>query len=409
MSSKLLRILLGVLALFVVLILGIQVYIAFSRPYSLETVIKAEVDESFAVKGIVSREEQILETPKSGSVDYLIRNGDKVAKNSPVAHMYPSETDIGNMSKVAQLEAELETVKESQKPGSTAGTQAAALNRQIDLINGEYVTALLNHDIASLYDLKNSYLGAFNRSQIVFASAENFDARIAELEAEIASLRAKSGQSVSSVVSPVSGYFVNSIDGYEELINNETAQALTEEEIEAFFTGEKPAVNESVTGKVIVDAKWRYTTVVSAKDAVLLKEGRNYDLLFDNAADETVSAKVLSNSYEATKGTAVVVFETDILSEKLVKLRAENARVIMKTHKGIKIPKSALRIVDGKKGVYIKYGQVARFKLVDILYENEEYMISDNKSTDAERQNYVRVYDDVFVKGTDLYDGKQLG
>ena len=122
MSSKLPKVLLGFFALVVVLVVGIQLYIAFSRPYSVETVFLSEVGESFDVKGIVSREETILDAQKSGAVNYLIKNGDKVAKNSVVAQMYPSEQDIASMAKVERLEAELKTVQESQTPGATAGT-----------------------------------------------------------------------------------------------------------------------------------------------------------------------------------------------------------------------------------------------------------------------------------------------
>ena len=64
--------------------------------------------------------------------------------------------------------------------------------------------------------------------------------------------------------------------------------------------------------------------------------------------------------------------------------------------------------MNGDKGVYVKYGQEMQFKLVDIIYENEEYFVSENKETEPDRSKHVRVYDDVIVKGSDLYDGKQL-
>ena len=87
--------------------------------------------------------------------------------------------------------------------------------------------------------------------------------------------------------------------------------------------------------------------------------------------------------------------------------------MILQTYEGIKIPKSALYIVKDKKGedqkgVYVKYGQEMQFKLVDILYENDEYFVSADKETELDRSKYVRIYDDVIVKGSDLYDGKQI-
>ena len=413
MSSKLPKIIFGFLALILVLIVGIQIYIALSRPYSIETVYLSKVGETFDVNGIVSREETVLDGQKSGAVNYLIRNGDKVARNSVVAQLYPSEQNISNMAKAERLEAELKAVEGSQKPGAVTGTQAATLNRQIRSITGEYVAALQKHDISDLYTMKNDFLDAFNRSQIAFGNVSDFNTRIEILKSEIAALRQKSGQSVSSITSPVSGYFVNSIDGFESLVSMSRAEILTEQEIENFLTMEKPTVNDAVAGKVITNAKWRYTALVDAADAVLLREGRKYGLLFRSAADETITATVISNGYDAAKEKAVVVFETNIFSEKLVKLRVEEAQVILQTYEGIKIPKSALYIVKDKKGedqkgVYVKYGQEMQFKLVDILYENDEYFVSADKETELDRSKYVRIYDDVIVKGSDLYDGKQI-
>ena len=114
MSSKLPKIIFGFLALILVLIVGIQIYIALSRPYSIETVYLSKVGETFDVNGIVSREETVLDGQKSGAVNYLIRNGDKVARNSVVAQLYPSEQDIANMAKAERLEAELKAVEGSQ-------------------------------------------------------------------------------------------------------------------------------------------------------------------------------------------------------------------------------------------------------------------------------------------------------
>lgn len=427
MSSKLLKVLLGFFVLAIVLVIAMQVYIAMSNPYSVEVVYKGSVDESFDIRGVVTREETVLDAQKTGAVSYEIKNGDKVAKNAVVAQMYASEQDIANMTLVERLEAELAVVKESQTPGATAGTQASALSRQINSINREYVTALTNHNLSQLYDIKNSYLGTYNRSQVAFAGVTDFNARIDALQNEIASLQQQSGQSVSSVASPVSGYFVNAVDGFESALNLETALQLTEEQLEEYLNGQKAEPNNVLVGKVITSTKWRFTAIVDNSNANLLVKGRSYNLVFNSAGDQTVSAQVIENSYEATKEKAIVVFETDILSANLVKMRFEEAKVVLKVHEGIKVPKAALHIVkmekepeegeesssgeveyEDVKGVYIRYGHEVQFKRVDIVYENEEFFISASKETELDRSKYLRIYDDVIVKGSDLYDGKQL-
>lgn len=406
--AKLPKILLGVLAVLLVAVIGIQLYIAFSNPYVVQTAYKSEINESFAAKGVICRDEVLLTDQVSGAVSYEIQNGDKVAKNSVIAKMYPSEQDISNMAEAARLEEELQTVKDSQSAGATAGTLASSLNRQVASINDEYIDALISHDISSLYSIKNSFLDSFNRSQILFSDVTDFNARIAVLQERIDALKAQSGSSVSQIVAPVSGYYVNEMDGYESQLNLEDASQLTAEQIEGFFTAEKPAVNESAAGKIITNVEWRYVAVMDGSDAAQLKEGSVYGLRFNSAGDDTVNATVVSNDYEAAKEKAVVIFESDRISENLVKLRLEEAEVVLNTYTGIVIPKSALHIVDGERGVYIKYGQIMQFKLVDILYETEDYFVSAIKETEDELQDYVRVYDDIIVKGSDFYDGKKI-
>ena len=66
-----------------------------------------------------------------------------------------------------------------------------------------------------------------------------------------------------------------------------------------------------------------------------------------------------------------------------------------------------LHIVDGEKGVYVKYGNLARWRKIQIVYQSEEYLLvaEDGKvGTD----NELRMFDEVIVEGTDLKDGKIL-
>ena len=88
-------------------------------------------------------------------------------------------------------------------------------------MNDEYIGALLSHDISSLYSIKNSFLSSYNRSQILFSNVADFNVRITALQERINALKAQSGSSVSQIIAPVSGYYVNEMDGYESQVNLE--------------------------------------------------------------------------------------------------------------------------------------------------------------------------------------------
>ncbi|MDD6717717.1 MAG: HlyD family efflux transporter periplasmic adaptor subunit, partial [bacterium] len=67
----------------------------------------------------------------------------------------------------------------------------------------------------------------------------------------------------------------------------------------------------------------------------------------------------------------------------------------------------ALHIKDGAKGVYVKYGDLQRFRRITILYEDENYILVP-KDGALGTENEVRLYDEVIVEGTNLQDGKLL-
>ena len=61
--------------------------------------------------------------------------------------------------------------------------------------------------------------------------------------------------------------------------------------------------------------------------------------------------------------------------------------------------------MDGQIGVYVTTGYDIRFKPIEVLYQGDGYQIC-NINYNAE--NGLNMFDQVVVKGTDLYDGKPL-
>ena len=79
----------------------------------------------------------------------------------------------------------------------------------------------------------------------------------------------------------------------------------------------------------------------------------------------------------------------------------------------------ALRVENGVKGVYVKDGGTVRFKQVNVLVEEGDYLLVEQVATPEETVKneetgeettvrYLELYDEVFVEGKDLYDGKYL-
>ncbi len=88
-------------------------------------------------------------------------------------------------------------------------------------------------------------------------------------------------------------------------------------------------------------------------------------------------------------------------------LGQETAQIDLHTYTGIRIDSKALHIVDGNNGVYVKVGNLQRFRKITILYQNEDYILVDTDGA-VGTDNEVRLYDEVIVEGTNLQDGKLM-
>lgn len=106
-------------------------------------------------------------------------------------------------------------------------------------------------------------------------------------------------------------------------------------------------------------------------------------------------------------GLAKLVVSCQTVNAEILSFGVETAQIDLKTYEGIRIDKAALHIVDGQRGVYVKYGNLQRFLKIETLYEDENYILIPITASWAPIME-VRLYDEIIVQGTNLQDGKLL-
>ena len=104
---------------------------------------------------------------------------------------------------------------------------------------------------------------------------------------------------------------------------------------------------------------------------------------------------------------AKLVFSCQSINAEILSFGEETAKVDIRTYEGIRIDKDALHIVDGDRGVYVKYGNLQRFLKITTLYEDDRYILIPADGAIG-TDNEVRLYDEIIVQGTGLEDGKLL-
>lgn len=108
----------------------------------------------------------------------------------------------------------------------------------------------------------------------------------------------------------------------------------------------------------------------------------------------------------------VLILSSKIMDSDIARLRTEDVEIVINETDGIRVNKSAVRVINGVQGVYVLTGNIVRFKKLDIIYTGEDYVISKMIKEDVYDENkvpYLKIYDAVILEGKDLKDGKLIG
>ena len=106
---------------------------------------------------------------------------------------------------------------------------------------------------------------------------------------------------------------------------------------------------------------------------------------------------------DSQNNMTIIYLKCDYMTEGTSNLRNQKIQITSQTFSGLRLNPSSVRIVNGQKGVYIKYDRQVQFKKINSIYETENLVIAEIINGD---NSYLRQYDEVIVEGKDLYDGR---
>ena len=236
--------------------------------------------------------------------------------------------------------------------------------------------------------------------------------QIAELRDEIAILKSQQTEPLHTIRASRSAYFVSFIDGYEDTLTVEGIPRLTPEQLAAVSDEGSGTQDGDVgaIGKLIDGYSW-YIAGVFDNTKLRLSEGDTASVRLESLGRKlTVTVESLVSAGEITKTQAVL--RCDQLTQEVVQHRTERVEILRKTVAGIKVPRSAIRFKELEEtfknedgttytqktnymGVYVRIGETAEFRKLDIVYEDENFYLSSLSAG----KGYVALYDDMIVKG----------
>ena len=168
-----------------------------------------------------------------------------------------------------------------------------------------------------------------------------------------------------------------------------------------------PVADTNRAGQIATGFSWKFYAVCDLDTAARFDGLSTVKISVPGKQNTPLSATVEEVTEDKDNGIAKIVLQCQTISAEVLGLGCETVQVDLKTYEGIRIDKAALHIVNGQRGVYVKYGNLQRFLKITTLYENDSYILvpEDGKLGSA---NEVRLYDEIIVQGTNLEDGKLL-
>ena len=205
------------------------------------------------------------------------------------------------------------------------------------------------------------------------------------------------------VTASQSGYFLNEADGLENTLDYEQVKELTATEItNALAQATMPASN---VGKIVVGNEWFLTAVTSQAVAQQIGLDSKVTVTIPVLSDQEYVCTVEALNIDYSADTVALVLKCGQVNPEILGARKVDAQLRTNTYRGLRVRSDALRVVDGITGVYVVDGIAATFKPVELLYSDSGVAIC---KYDTTKSNYLKIYDEVIVEGSGIYDGKVI-
>ena len=380
-----------------------QLYSSFYKPIGTETAEYFEVVSGVSAQGVIIRNEKIITNNASGALHYITTDGTRAAKGGTIAEIYSDSSVSGKISRMHAIESELESISQIEDYNNVMAPDMDIVGGKVNDSLNAVIRSGAAGDFEETPDLFEQLIMNVNRRQVLTGEITDFSAKKAALNKELKELKSSIPAASGKVKASVSGYFVSSVDGYEQVLTAKDLSVLTPEYLKKAKPKEQP---ENAIGKIVSDYEWYIAAEMGINDSLKYKAGDNLTIktAVKSAPELTVTVKCINMSKD--NSTAVVVFSCQQMNGDLATMRRGPITVVNKVYGGLKLSKKDLRVVDGVTGVYTVSGMRLKFVPVNVLYSTEDFIICEQQISE---KTVLRLYDEVVVKGKGLYDGKVVG
>ena len=385
----------------IVLFVVIQFYKVTHIELKTQTATVSTVYDKVSSEALFIRDESVVEKAATGVTVPCFEDGDKINVKGNVAMQFSSSKAAANYSKYTDLTNQIKYYQtlEAQTVGQSANLETINEDIEQKIIN--YADGLCRNKIGDTAEELDSVLV---RRQLIIG--EDVD-----LLSIIENLRDKRN-SYSSFSKPdkyiktdESGVFSSYTDGYENIIDFDKAEETSIDEFKSALSAvDKSQDVADNVGKLVTSYTWYVQTLVSTDTVKNLENGDYVNIVLKDDSSKEFKAEIVSGAdVSLGQKETLLVLKLNEMDADIAKLRKAEIEIRRNEYEGIKIPSEALHVVDSKKGVYVLIASQIKFREVNIIYSDDDYVLAEY---DESNTNSIHLYDKIITQGKDLKDGK---
>lgn len=392
----------GLLALALVSVyIIVQCFVIFRRSYKTETAIKYTLAESITLDGVVAFDS--VDVAGSGDLGYLVQDGERVTNGTIVAEVYTDDSQGLQRERLDRLERTITLLTKSQ---NSTGSDLSVLTNQTKQALYNLLDKINTAQYSGITDAEDTFLLAQNRLQVSTGQTAGFADTIAALQVEYDSIKAQL-DALQTITATTNGYFSSTAASPAIAADRQALDDADPATLQKMLADGFPAAATDRAGQITTGFSWKFYAVCDLDTAARFDNISGVKISVPGKQNTPLSATVEEVTLDKDNGLAKIVLQCQTINAEVLSFGQETAQIDLKTYEGIRIDKEALHIVDGQRGVYVKYGNLQRFLKITTLYENDSYiLIPENGKIGTD--NEVRLYDEIIVQGTNLQDGKLL-
>ncbi|MBQ2864914.1 MAG: hypothetical protein IJE90_00145 [Clostridia bacterium] len=384
----------------VILLLVFAAFLVFNIYSSLNEKINyieatlVTVEEYVSLDAVFIRD-QIVITGNSDNIEYLVSNGEKVAANQAVCIYFKTDEARDNYKKLVEIENEIEAIK-AVDAMITSSNDSVKLDELVYTLLNQILSDTEAGKITQANDTYTSIRQVIIARDAGLYSKDIFRERLSELESQRTYYDSLVDKNSDTVVSPCSGYFFSSADGFESVLNTDCFDDLSDEYFDKTYAASDPS--ENVIGTVVNSFYWYLAAELDDEHLYDFRGKEQLRAYFPELLASYNDFEV-ENIIKSESGKHYLVLKTSVMIPEYLNTRFQPVDIVLNSYTGVKVPIEALHQKEGKWGVFCLEGASAKFKSAEIIYQTDSYYLLEMAESSSKG---LYIYDKIIISGKDF-------